>query len=456
MEHNIIKVDFAKKTHAPKPVNGVNNGPICKQGIIDLSRHYKKLHIPTIRLHDTDGANARFLVDVTRIFPNFDADENDEKNYFFGPTDRLLNAIHALGAETVYRLGESIDHDKDAGWFATPPKDFDKWVRICIHIIRHYNEGWANGFELGIKYWEIWNEGEGINEHGLRCNWRNGTVEQLFDLYKKAVLGIKAYNPELKVGGMAFCSNDDGCKDFIKFCRANDLPLDFLSYHGYDKNISDIEYNALGVKQQLLDSGFNDTLVIYDEWNYVGFERDVPGDVWMNIRNDDTPELAEENVKNQRSEVGGAYTAATLIKMNELPIDMAHYYDGQCVSNWCGLFNAFAIPQKPYYSFLAYGDIYANCESLVETVCETPDFYALGATGEDFKAIMVSSYRGNEEYFGIDMMNLGEGRKKVEVYITDKDNNMLLDRVEYFNGDEVCQTLKLKKYALAYLKIYNI
>ncbi len=22
----------------------------------------------------------------------------------------------------------------------------------------HYNEGWAHGFELGIKYWGIWNE----------------------------------------------------------------------------------------------------------------------------------------------------------------------------------------------------------------------------------------------------------------------------------------------------------
>ena len=178
---NTIKVDFAQKTHAPKPVNGVNNGPICNQSIINLSRHYKVLNIPSVRLHDTDGANSRFLVDVSRIFPNFDADENDAKNYFFGPTDKLLNAIHALGAEIVYRFGESIDHDKDAGWFATPPKDFAKWARICVNIIRHYNDGWANGFYLNIKFWEIWNEGEGINEHGLRCNWRNGTEEQLFD-----------------------------------------------------------------------------------------------------------------------------------------------------------------------------------------------------------------------------------------------------------------------------------
>lgn len=450
----LIKIDFAEKTHAPKPVNGVNNGPICKQGIVDLSRHYKKLNIPTVRLHDTDGANARFLVDVSRIFPHFDADENDPKNYFFGPTDRLLNAIHALGAETVYRLGESIDHDRNAGWFATPPKDFDKWVRICINIIRHYNEGWADGFKLDIKYWEIWNEGEGINEHGIRCNWRNGTVEQLFELYKKASLGIKAYNPDLKVGGMAFCSSNE--VGFLEFCKENDLPLDFFSFHGYDHYIQDLERNAYIVKEKLDKYGYGDAEIFFDEWNYIGFEREVPGDFWMNIRNDDTPELAEENVINQRSEVGASYTAAALIKMNELPIDKAHYYDGQCISNWCGLFNAFAIPQKPYYSFMAYGDIYANCDSLVEASCDVENMYALGADGKDFKAIMISNFRGDEDYFGVEMKNLGAGKKKVEVYITDKDRNMVLDRVEYFNGDDACQSLKLKKYAIAYIKIYNI
>ena len=39
-----------------------------------------------------------------------------------------------------------------------PPKDFQKWAEICEHIIMHYNEGWANGFHYGIKYFEVWFE----------------------------------------------------------------------------------------------------------------------------------------------------------------------------------------------------------------------------------------------------------------------------------------------------------
>ena len=41
-----------------------------------------------------------------------------------------------------------------------PPKDPEKWARICEHIIRHYTEGWADGYHYNIRYWEIWNEPE--------------------------------------------------------------------------------------------------------------------------------------------------------------------------------------------------------------------------------------------------------------------------------------------------------
>ena len=43
-----------------------------------------------------------------------------------------------------------------------PPKDYAKWARICEHIITHYTEGWADGFNYKITYWEIWNEPENI------------------------------------------------------------------------------------------------------------------------------------------------------------------------------------------------------------------------------------------------------------------------------------------------------
>ena len=67
--------------------------------------------------------------------------------------------MQKAGTKPFYRLGQSIEHQtKKYGIY--PPKDFKKWAKICEHIIRHYNEGWANGYRMGIEYWEIWNEAD--------------------------------------------------------------------------------------------------------------------------------------------------------------------------------------------------------------------------------------------------------------------------------------------------------
>ena len=70
-----------------------------------------------------------------------------------------------------------------------PPKDFGKWARICEHIIRHYNEGWANGFHFGIVYWEIWNEPDN-GLPGENQMW-TGTDEEYFALYDVTAKHLK-------------------------------------------------------------------------------------------------------------------------------------------------------------------------------------------------------------------------------------------------------------------------
>lgn len=112
---------------------------------------------PLLRLHDTGGSygNGTF-VDIANIFRNFEADENDPKSYDFAFTDWLLNKINEQKAKFFYRLGATIEnHQKIKAYNIFPPKDKLKWAKICEKIIAHYNEGWADGFEFGIEYWEI-------------------------------------------------------------------------------------------------------------------------------------------------------------------------------------------------------------------------------------------------------------------------------------------------------------
>src|SRR5436190_627996 len=80
-------------------------------------------------------------------------------SYRFAETDDYLAAIVKTNAKIVYRLGESIEHTPRKH-FAHPPKDYEAWSQASLGIIRHYNDGWADGARHDIRYWEIWNEPE--------------------------------------------------------------------------------------------------------------------------------------------------------------------------------------------------------------------------------------------------------------------------------------------------------
>lgn len=50
-----------------------------------------------------------YFIDVSNIFRDFDADENDEKNCDFYYSDEYITAIVNSGAKIYYRLGVSIE-----------------------------------------------------------------------------------------------------------------------------------------------------------------------------------------------------------------------------------------------------------------------------------------------------------------------------------------------------------
>ena len=112
-----VAVDFAAACGPVKPMNAVNNGPVG--GSADSARHhgnfleYRAARIPFARTHDA----AEYIVyggdhvaDITAMFPNFDADENDPKSYDFAVTDAYLRNMRAAGTEPFFRLGQRIEH----------------------------------------------------------------------------------------------------------------------------------------------------------------------------------------------------------------------------------------------------------------------------------------------------------------------------------------------------------
>ena len=226
-----VVVDFAKSIGKIRAIHGVGNGPVNWGAFADLTNYHKEAGFPSARLSDCAyvGLDA---VDIHCVFPIFDADADDSKYYTFAKTDAYLDGIVKNGTQITYRLGETIEgrscHRFKGGLYTHPPKDYAKWAKICVNIIRHYNEGWANGFHYNIKHWEIWNEPE--DGDGM---WA-GTLRQYHELYAVAAKAIKAHDPSLKVGGPATsCIWGVGAWPFLTFCRDRKLPMDFLSFHEY-------------------------------------------------------------------------------------------------------------------------------------------------------------------------------------------------------------------------------
>ena len=443
-----VKVDFTKTKGEIKMMNAVNNGPTAPsiRKTYTSFDAYSALNIPYARNHDAsffNGYGGEHTVDVHRIFRNFEADENDPANYIFEPTDKYIRTTLDAGTKIFYRLGASIEHDYKFG--TKVPPDFAKWARICEHIIRHYNEGWADGFEYGIDYWEIWNEPECANSPTNHPCWQ-GTDEEFIELYCVAATHLKKCFPNLKIGGPAFCSSKMDVQmrvDFLDRVARENIPLDFYSYHWYGNEIEKLA-NCIKIAREELDKrGLTETETILNEWNYI---RGWNGENW------------QYSLKSERGLKGSSFIAAAMSVGQALPLDMLMYYDARP----CGMNGIFAHetyePLKGYYSFVMFDNLvklgkYAECEYMKD------DIYTCAATDGKDGAIMLTYYSEDDESETktVELEIQGNEKKsKAEVYILDEDNNLKLLSYQYFTTDKFALILDVKIHNSYMIKVVEI
>ncbi len=347
-----IRVNFDRVMGEIKPVNGVNNGPVCYGGLVDLSDRFREAQFPYSRLHDPNWPHP-YEVDIHTIFPDFSKDPSKPESYSFQRTDEYIASIKQTGADIVYRLGESIEHGKTK-YHVYPPEDNEKWAQICLGIIRHMNDGWADGHHFNIRYWEIWNEPDNPSK---ACMW-NGTDQQYFDLYAAAATAIKAYDKTLKVGGFAATMvNEPFLLEFLAQCRDRQLPLDFFSWHTYAQDVSSIVSNARKVRKALEEYGFGDAESHLNEWNYAPIETGVDAsDVAKSRR------YVFEAMHDAR---GMSFDAAVMLALLDESVDVANFYDVASSSLW-GLFDPYGVPYKSFFAFKAFAALREGLRVSVE------------------------------------------------------------------------------------------
>jgi xylan 1,4-beta-xylosidase len=432
MQNVEIRVDPGCSLGPIKPLHGVNNGPISQGGLTDCSEAYREAGFPFVRLHDCEWPNP-FRVDVPKIFPRFEADPDDPANYLFKNTDELIEAIYRTGAEPIYRLGVSIEHMPDK-LFAVPPKDFEKWADICIHIIRHYNEGWAGGAHYGIRYWEIWNEPDGRD-----CMWYGGTAGDYYRLYVTASKRIKAACPDILVGGYAATSvhNEEYVRGFLQACREAGAPLDFFSWHQYSQG-SNVEVFPAAARQAqayLREYGYPDALSICDEWNYMAGQ-----DHWE-LRGKTDPEsalLRREYFGRQRNMVGASFCAAVLAEWQNSPLDAAAYYDAQPHMQYCGLFDLFEVRQKTFFAFKAFGELYrlGGVQVAAELRGGSGGVYALAARSGGRAAVLLVNHDGEDARCMLQMDAIAQNCG-VRSLMLDESHDLEPVKTEQFHGGKM-------------------
>ena len=367
-----ITVHPREKVGPIKIMNAVNNGPTFK--VTDQSRDnfdlYKAGCFPYARTHDStaDRFGGTHNVDITGIFPDFDADVNDPASYDFTYTDAYLKNIQDAGTKVFYRLGQSIENGIKK-YDIYPPKDYQKWAEICEHIIRHYTEGWADGFKYDIEYWEIWNEPNLDADHDAwKTNPRTwgGSPEEFFKFFKVVADHLNKCFPHLKIGGPAAAGYEPWVRDFVEFCAANNVKLDFFSWHCYRQDPQSFVRRANRMHDLLLKNGYDKTESILNEWNYIkGWSDDYP-----------------YSVKMMNGIKGAAFAGAALSLCQDAPVDMLMYYDATYNSVFNGLFDFYTYETKPAYYALYGWHKLLELGTQVKAVSDVSDVYVTAAKGK--------------------------------------------------------------------------
>lgn len=451
-----ISVDFDEKIGKIKPMHAIGQPPMT--GLSHSKFKYlTRAGIPYSRLHDVGGwMGGGLYVDIPNIFPDFDADETSEESYDFAFTDKLIEGLVDAGCEPYFRLGVTIENEhmlKAHRIF--PPKDFNKWARICEHVIRHYNEGWADGYKYNITYWEIWNEPDDCYTNEMAAMWK-GTPEEFFELYSVTAKHLKnCFGDTIKVGGYGHCGvyefakdeNLEGIKNeeyiydftinflhnFLKYQKSTNAPIDFFSWHVYDnchestkEDFSVIAKHAEYCRKILDHYGYENAEHHLNEWN-----------LWTYVTKRD-------------SNIGASKTLSFMLMMQNTSTDVMCYYDaGIGHSAYRSFINPDSgYPYRTYYTFMMYNSLYKLSN---QVYCNSEDSKVfVGAAVDNKKGTIVLSNTKNEQVtVELDVRNFSAS--EYQVIRIDEENRYTLTGEDLSDGKII-----MPPFSCAEIKLWNL
>ena len=172
----------------------------------------------------------------------------------------FMPAALASGSRTVFHYHGNV----------TPPRDYRQWSALIHALVSHWVERYGVR-EVAKWFFEVW------NEPNLKAFWA-GSREDYFKLYRVTAETIKNVHPSLRVGGPA-TARDGWIEEFLQFCDARHVAVDFVTTHHYPTDAlgnedDDTETQLADSRRGILREWAQDTRrragtrpVYYTEWN---------------------------------------------------------------------------------------------------------------------------------------------------------------------------------------------
>jgi len=166
-------------------------------------------------------------------------DRNGRAEYNWQYIDELYDFLQRIHMKPFVELGfmpgALASGSKTIFWWkgnVTRPKDPRKWEELIRALVAHFKERYGEA-EVRTWYFEVWNE---PNLDGFFA----GTQQDYFELYAVTARAIKSVSPAYRVGGPATA----GCawvSQFIDYCVAHHVPVDFVSSHDYAVDVGHLD-----------------------------------------------------------------------------------------------------------------------------------------------------------------------------------------------------------------------
>ncbi|MCQ2524501.1 MAG: glycosyl hydrolase [Lachnospiraceae bacterium] len=217
---------------------------LCKEYIDELKFCQEEIGFKHIRGHG-------LFSDDTAIFHEYEEDGVKKVEYNYTYLDRIVDQYLELGIRPFIELGfmpyalasgsQTIFYWKGN---TTPPKDYKLWCDMVVALLDHFVGRYGRD-EVITWPIEVW------NEPNLPGFWEHADMQEYFKLFKYSFEAIKAYDKDFRVGGPAICGVKDAewIEEFMKFCRAEGLKIDFVTRHHYTiefpENIGHYDYSKL-------------------------------------------------------------------------------------------------------------------------------------------------------------------------------------------------------------------